>query len=350
MYLTLSRTYGLLPLYLLLAVACAACNRPRKVDPKPPAEAADGVTQKTGSEAAGPGPSKGDIVVRMDQAAASPADAINDLSPSASTDGLPVALEADKADPDALMEKLKQLKFRARREVVATRTTIDNIPSYERALEKFAREFEQWGVATRIPTTPQLEELKGAITELTDRLGTPLLYYNVVAPEGPVRELPEFIYGDKSFTFEDTDVHLAYQVTIKVGTVPREKLVELIGALKELPRLLRILRVKTQREGTLINMVAFQFPEERYPLHRAEPRDLERRMQAMGIMESVEQVMAIDQVGYLQNAALSYKEINASLPKLNQALALLSRSKFLEARSDFFRRTVEAASQPTSIP
>jgi hypothetical protein len=317
---------------LLLALAAAGCNKPRKVEhgsepaPKAPkATAPDGAAAGTDAEPAEApdvttGEVRPDLVAKAPEAPPEPAE-------------------------KPLKEKLKELKFKARREVVWARTTIDNIPSYERALEKYQREFDQWRMYERVPLEPKKAELKAALTELFDRLGLPILYYAEADSTVPPRKLPEVIHGDKAFEFEDNDVREIFHVTIRTGAATPETVASLVTELKALDRLLYVRRVKVGKEELLVNLDTYFFRAERYPVHQVLERKLEERMRQMGIARSVDEVVNDDPLGHLQNAALSYREFNANLEALNEAMALLSRSKFLEARSSFFRRAVEEARQ-----
>ncbi len=330
-----------------LFIVVAGCNRPRKVETaaegqekqKPVQRQGEPDSRSTdsGSKATGTAEPASDI--ERNRIDAGLAETTTDLSSSG-------AKEAATAE---LARQLKRLKFKARREVVAARTTIENIPSYARSLEKFEREFEQWGMYTEVPREPGYDELKKEISRAVGKVGLELLYYNVLESDEKTRKLPEVIHGNKSFSFEDNDVREAFQVTVRIPKVPREKQAELLSRLKALDRLLLVRRFKSLSDSILINMDAYWFAEERYPLHQVLARDLKIEMEQLGITGSMEEVMQKDSVGYLQNAALSYKELNSSLPKINEAMALLSRSKFLEARSAFFRKTVEAAAAASPL-
>lgn len=347
---TLRTTLNLLCLAGLL-VATAGCNRPRKVETGAQSDEQKAQRQQPAAERnknSTPDP----IGNALDKEHAKLApDSGNVASPDAeeTTSGGTTPGPGDAALA-ALTTSLKRLKFKARREVIAARTTIENIPSYRRSLEKFEREFEQWGMYTEVPREPGYDELKSAIAGVVGGLGLELLYYKVKESSVEPRALPEVIHGNKSFTFEDNDVRSAFQVSIRIPQLPRESQTKLLAELKALDRLLLIRRVKDQSESLLINMEGYWFPEERYPLHQVLPRDLKTEMQQLGITSTIEKVLRQDSVGYLQNAALSYKELNASLPKVNEAMGLLSRSKFLEARSAFFRKAVEAAAAATPLP
>jgi hypothetical protein len=335
--------------FVALLVVAMGCNSPRKVE--------TAAEEQTKSARATPGVAPLGVATvdatgkpdEKSEATASPSiEVVEETSSKPLQDVAPVAPEA--AVQTELPSHLKRLKFKARREVVAARTTIENIPSYSRSLEKFEREFEEWGMYISVPREPQFDKLQRDITGVVKKLGLELLYFNILESTDEKRKLPELIHGNKSFTFEDDDVREAFQVTIRITRVPREKQAKLLAALKRMERLLLVRRFKLQPDSILINMEAYWFGEEKYPLHQVLARDLQTEMQRLGITGSMEEVLQQDSVGYLQNAALSYRELNASLPKINEAMGLLSRSKFLEARSSFFRKIVEAAAAASPLP
>ncbi len=336
---------------MALFVVATGCNRPRKVETEAakqqPQTAPGTATAKATAAAVADVAVKRDVKV-MEKETPPQLEIVEETVEEAAKDVTSVTSKA--AAQAELSRQLKRLKFKARREIVAARTTIENIPSYSRSLEKFEREFEQWGMFTRIPKEPKFEELKGEVTDVVEKLQLELLHYNILESKEEKRKLPEVIHGNKSFTFEDNDVREAFQVTVRIARVPRDKQMELLGKLKGLERMLLVRRFKLLPDSILINMDAYWFDEERYPLHRVLPRDLQDEMQKLGITGTMEDILQQDTVGYLQNAALSYKELNASLPKINEAMGLLSRSKFLQARSAFFRKASETAAAATPVP
>jgi hypothetical protein len=334
-----------------LLVAATGCNRPRKVETK--AEKQQPNSEMATPRGAPTGVSAVDAAAKVDSPQVTPdgstsEDILEETAVAPVEDAAPAAREA--AVQAELASQLKRLKFKARREIVAARTTIENIPSYTRSLEKFEREFEGWGMYVKVPLEPKFDELKGEITKVVEKLGLELLYYNILESKEEKRTLPEVIHGNKSFAFEENDVREAFQVTIRIARVPREMQAKLLAELKGLERLLMVRRFKVLPDSILINMEGYWFGEARYPLHQVLARDLQGEMQQLGITGSMEDILRQDTVGYLQNAALSYKELNASLPKINEAMGLLSKSKFLEARSAFFRKTVAAAAAASPLP
>ncbi len=332
-------------------IVVGGCNRPRKVDTAARDKAQEPAPAHPGTDVDGPGTAVEDTVATPPEVSEKVASEADQIGGTALIPDAGATVEGPGTMvPDDLTERLKRLKFQARREVMAARTTIENIPSYARSLEKFEREFEQWGMYAEVPVEPRHDELKSAIAEVVAKLDLELLYYNIVEPEAKPRRLPDVIHGDKSFDFEDDDIRHAFQVTIRVNKAEREQLVKLIAGLKDLERMLLIRRVKALPDGNLVNMEAYWFGEERYPLHQVVPRNLKTEMEQLGVTGSMEEVLRQDSVGYLQNAALSYRELNSSLAKVNEAMGLLSRSKFLEARSSFYRRAAEAAAGTPPIP
>ena len=334
-----------------LLTSALACNRPRKVEVSAQGTAQESESAEPGAGANAPTAPAADDSTSLPDAGAprtAPVDMVGEFA-SDSSEMVASSVVRPMAVDD-LTGRLKRLKFQARREIVAARTAIENIPSYTRSLEKFEREFAEWGMFTAVPAEPGYDDLKGAIAAVVKRVGLELVYYNVIESKATPRRLPEIIHGDKSFEFEDGDVRQVFQVAIRVSRAEREQVLKLVAELKALDRLLLIRRVKPLPESILVNMDAYWFGEERYPLHQVLPRDLKTEMERLGITGSMEEVMRQDAVGHLQNAALSYRELNSSLPKLNEAMGLLSRSKFLEARSAFYRKAVEAAATTPPIP
>jgi hypothetical protein len=249
----------------------------------------------------------------------------------------------------SLPERLKKIKFKARREVVWARTTIENTSSYQRALEKFDREFEQWRMYDRIPLEPRKEALQEELDRVVRSHGLEFKYYQAREEPAPVRELPEVIYGNRSFTFEDSDIRMIFQVTIKVDRVPDEKLQALVADIKKMERLVLIRRVQPKHKEVVINLEAYYFRDIKYPVHKIEPLSLDEEMRLAGISADIEDVVKQDSVGYLQNAAMSLKEFNNSLERLNEAMLLLSESKFKEARSTVFRALSENAQRANPL-
>lgn len=248
----------------------------------------------------------------------------------------------------SLRDKLKKLKFKARRDLLWARAAISNRQSYERSLDKFDRNAEEWDMYQRVPLAPKLEEAEANLRELATRVGVEIAFFQMELQTGEQRQLPMVIHGEKSFEFRDSDLRGMAQIVLRLSLAGAGNLLEFIRGTKELPRLFTIRRVIRTPQGIVINGDVCYFREEKFPLHVVKERSLEQSMKNFGIEVSAREAVRQDPVGHLQNASLSYKEFNASLPLLNEAMALLSESKFKSARSEFFRRASQGAARSAS--
>jgi hypothetical protein len=347
-------------LVLALAAALAlgaGCNKPRQVGPVSGGQAESPGTAAAGAGTAATVPTTAPAPAGAGATTAAPADVVleeaygEDLAFDWSEGvGQPAAEPEVKSESELLEERLRKLKFKARRDVVWLRDTIANIPSYERALKKYAQEFEQWGMYRRIPTTPDVEGLKKQVAAAVAAGGGEVLYLETQDMPIPARELPPTITGDRPFDFEDNDLRGIVQVILtikKLDVAPRRKLLD---GLKQTERLLMLRKVTGRLDNTLINLEAYYFKEISFPVHVIEPKDLETEMRQSGIELALAEVVKRDSIGHAQNAALSYKEFNASLAQVNAAMKLLSESKFKAARSEFFRRRSEEAARADPLP
>jgi len=272
-----------------------------------------------------------------------------DFELAGETTAAPPRKKPKKKKLSPLMEKLKKLKFKARREVVWARTTVSNIPSYQRSLEKFEHEFEQWKMYERIPLAPEEDKLKKEFMELAKKHEMEITYFKL--KEFPVksREIPEIVHGDRAFDFKDSDLRGIIQITTRIKKKDPANIKKMFEETREMSRLVHMRRLGPAGREYLINGEAYYFKKEKYPVHVIEERILQTEMKQAGIEQSVEEVVKLDTIGYLQNTAMSYKEYNSSLPKLNEAMKLLSESKFKAARSEFFRRKTEEAMTASPI-
>ena len=250
----------------------------------------------------------------------------------------------------SIADKLKKLKFKARRDVMWARTTVANIPSYQRALEKYDAEFERWGMYQKVPTAPKLEELRKEVEELAERLGLTVTVLKVKDYPITPRDLPELIRGERAFDFEDNDLRGVVHVTMLFDKVEAELLRSLVAGLKAASRLTRVRRLSPKEGGFLLNADCYYFIDTSFPIHIIEEKDLEKEMGQSGIEMDIEEVVRLDPIGSLQSAALSYKEFNLSLPELNEAMKLLSESRFKSARSEFFRSATARAMEASPLP
>jgi hypothetical protein len=251
---------------------------------------------------------------------------------------------APAPDPDGeLLQKLSDFKFKARREVVWARSTIANIPSYEDALRRYDREAQEWQMAALIPDAPDADAARKEIEALCASLGISIL--SLTFKEEPLerRPLPETIHGDKPFAFEDNDIRGMLQVVLVTGPLPEGTAAKFAAGANEMQRLVRVLRIRSEKERGLINLQIYYFLSITVPRHIVVEKDLNQELARMGITQPLEEVVRKDVVGHLQNAAMSYKEYNQSLPELNRAMELLSQTRYKGARSEFFRRTFEQA-------
>jgi hypothetical protein len=323
----------------------ASCSKPRKVEigPKKQSEkaAAESTTHKATPPAEVPRPTadaKGTDGARPSSEPLG-ADAVTETSVAQSPDVSRKTKEADQ-----FSERLKKLKFKARRDVVWCRTTVSNIPSYARALEKFEAEFAQWQMYRKMPVEPGLEAFEKELREMLGHQNLQVNLLNIEPVKVNTRELPGIIHGDRAWSFGDNDIRGISAVTLKVAGGDEAAMQRLRAIFREMDRLVLVRRAKpTQTAEWLFNLEIYHFLDIEYPIHVIEEKDLEKEMRQSGINVSVEEALRRDTIGYLQNASLSYKEFNSSQEKLNEAMQLLSRSKFLEARSTFFRKKMEEA-------
>lgn len=257
---------------------------------------------------------------------------------------LPPEVEPTTAGAVAL-EQLKKLKFKARREVVWARGAIANIPGYEKSLERLKREVKEWGMYERIPEEPLREALQEELDRQGQLNGVTVEYREFQDAKIKRRKLPETIHGQKPFDFEDNDIRNVILVVIRTGLADEAALEKFLSALVRDERLVVVKKVKPrpQQKGWVINLEAYWFPKTSYPLHIVESKVLEDEMKRVGLKLSVDEVVKLDSVGYLQHASMSYREFNASLEELNGAMKLLSESKYMSARAEFFRRKSEDA-------
>lgn len=253
-------------------------------------------------------------------------------------------MPAIEEEPEqTLRDKLKNLKFKARRDVMWARAAIANSDSYRRSLEKFDRNAEEWELYSRVPREPELDLFEAQLKEMAGNIGVTMEFLQIEQHKVEARNIPEIIHGEKSFEFEDSDLRGMAQVVMRLNLEAGGKLVPFIQGLKRQERLFILRRVMRSPDGIVINGEVYYLLQERFPLHVVEPKDLEQAMKNFGIEISAREAVKLDPVGHLQNAALSYKEFNRSLPALNESMKLLSESSFKSARSEFFRRTSELA-------
>jgi len=329
------------------------CNKPRPPASEPGAgEGANAVAQ--------PGaPSGGSASGKANSAAAAPAGkpgtdvpraAVQD-SGAGQADGSDVREEwieapdaaGGPAPADESQEKLKKMKFTLRRDVVWARSAVANIPSYEQALARFDREFEEWNMYGRVPKSPDVELLRQELEAIVARAGGAFSYLDIREETLSTREIPATIRGDRAFDFEENDIRGILLVTMSLAPADQTLLKAMLAGLKGSRRLLHVLKARLTSEGATLSARAYYFREERFPVHIIEPKNLEEEMRRYGAGDSIEEAVRNDPIGYLQNSGMSVREFNASLPDVNRAMRLLSESKFKEARSAFFRKAVEEA-------
>jgi len=354
----LAQVFLALSLATVLALG-TSCNKPRPEAPKGEPGAAAGGTApgqpaaKEGATGAGTAAEKGG------GAAGEPAgDPGHDVRSSENA-GPDAEDEEWVETPDAaakpgaseeIQEKLKKMKFALRRDVVWVRSAVANIPSYEQALARFDREFEEWNMYARVPKSPDVESLRKELEALARKAGGAVSYLDIREETLSTREIPEQIRGDRAFEFEENDIRGILLVTVRLAPADEALLKALVAGLEASNRLLEVLKARVDPEGAVISARAYYFREERYPIHVIEPKNLEVEMRRYGIGDSVEEVVKQDPIGYLQNSGMSVREFNASLPDVNRAMRLLSESKFKEARSAFFRGAVEAVHKEMPAP
>ena len=138
-----------------LLTSALACNRPRKVEVSAQGTAQESESAEPGAGANAPTAPAADDSTSLPDAGAprtAPVDMVGEFA-SDSSEMVASSVVRPMAVDD-LTGRLKRLKFQARREIVAARTAIENIPSYTRSLGKFEREFAEWGMFTAVPAEP----------------------------------------------------------------------------------------------------------------------------------------------------------------------------------------------------
>lgn len=320
----------------VLLAFVVSCNKPREVKPQ--------AQEKTHSppQAAGQTAPATDVTAGEPDEKGTAAESAPAEEPAAEGKAKELPARKEKSEDEDLTERLKRLKFKARRDVVWCRTTVANIPSYSRALEKFEAEFAAWGMYRRVPIAPQVEAFEQQVRKLCGQLGLEVMFLESKEQKVKTRKVPDTIHGDRAWAFEDNDIRGIISVTVKTSVADEAAIESFRKALREMERLVLVRKIRpVAKTETLFNLELYYFLEERYPVHVIEAKDLGKEMRQTGIEVSVETAVQKDSIGYLQNASLSFKEFNSSLPRLNESMQLLSRSKFLEARSSFFRRKME---------
>ncbi len=341
---------------VLIALAVTGCNKPRTGQEEAPgAESGKGVAQAGGPAGALPeGAEKGAPTAAKAQVDAARAAA--DAAPRPESDAADEEWIASPdagpgpVPPDEFLEKLKKMKFALRRDVVWVRSAVANIPSYEQALARFDREFEEWNMYGRVPKSPDVEPLRKELEAIAAQAGGAYSYLDIREEALSSREIPSVIHGDRAFEFEENDIRGILLVTMNLAPADETLLKAMLAGLKSSKRLLHVLKARLGADGATINARAYYFRDEKFPIHVIEPKSLEAEMRAYGVGDSVEEAVKSDPIGYLQNAGMSVREFNASLPDVNRAMRLLSESKFKEARSAFFRKAVEDADKALSAP
>jgi hypothetical protein len=327
-----------------LLAAAAACNKPR---PEPLPREPDTTAHLAPSnpdaqarkDAPGPGPAPS-------PAAAQPAEepavdvGVQDVY-DASEDVGQVPEEQAPADP--LAEKLKRLKFKARRDAAWARAAVANIESYRADLKKFERDAAQWEVDRHIPSSPQLDTFKSTVYDLAGKNAIVIEYYEEQPDAAPRRVLPETLQGNREFEYEDLDVRDAHQVVLRVVPPDAASMRTWLGKVVETQRLVKIRNVGVGLGSLIVNFEVYSWRNVRPPLHKTDERTLEVELKQIGVEGSLEQLLEQDRVGQIQHAAMSYKEFNDAIPKLDEALALLDQGKLVAARLSYFRRTYEDA-------
>jgi len=347
---------------LSLALASGqGCNKPRPPQSAPGPLEAEQQATKAGGVAAGTEAEKGTGAAGAQagdndgRASAGATVDVRGAAPSASDTGDEEWVESsdsrsEPVPPDEFQDNLKKMKFALRREVVWARSAVANIPSYEDALARFDREFEEWNMYARVPKSPDAEPLRQELQTIVKQAGGAVSFLDIREEALSQREIPEQIRGDRAFEFEENDIRGILLATMSCSPADATLLKATVDGLKASGRLLHVLKATLQPEGATISVRAYFFREERYPIHIIEPKNLEAEMRSYRVGDSVEEAVKKDPIGYLQNAGMSVREFNASLPDVNRAMRLLSESKFKEARSAFFRRASEAAQQASPIP
>lgn len=322
---------GWLAAALLAGLVLAGCNRPR------PEAAPQKAEEPSPAPVAQPLP---DLVPAEPETAAP---ASRPPLPTLSADiELPPQLQPVPAPqlPD-LQQQLRQLKAKARREVVEQRRLIARIEPFKTELASLAQQGEQSRLQKLIPIGPQVDELSAALRKLAAQQGLEVALLELREEELRRRELPGRIPGDKPFQFEDNDIRGVIAGALVVRTIDREAVGRLLAELSRIDRLLLMRQVRVEQEQTLLAFEAWYFIEQNWPQPVAVARSLENEMQLAGIDATVEEVVAVDRTGHLQAAALSHKEYNESLKQYEEALRLQMEVRLKAAQADFFRRKNE---------
>lgn len=310
---------------------CLACHKPRKIEP-------EHITQK-GSEN---NKSRKKPSPRPDIKLPSPPTSVpeEDLP----FDAVETAANLPSGpNPQSVEEKLKKLKLKAQQELLWARDLISNIPSYKTRLERFETQFDEWGMYRKVPLVPDESGLRAAIQKAAAGSGVVITFLEIREADTPAEPIPPTIHGDRSFNFHVNQIRGVLIVTVKVEIHTMGETERFVEALKQAERLIAIRKVDLLGNAAVVHAEAYWFKEERYPIHIIEEKDLEREMHNSGLDLSVEEAVKLDPIGHLHSAALSYREYNASLEKINEGMRLLSRIRFLSARSSFFRKKAEEA-------
>jgi len=333
---------------VFLLVAAALLGMPGCKSPRgggtPPEPDAGVRNARTDAESR---PGKADAEKQRSHAAeSSEEDAVPEISGVDGEDELvssPPVRQAKEAPADPLDEKLKKLKFKARREVMWARAAMSNIESYRADLKKFERDFAEWELPVFVPDEPKLDEVKKLLYDLAGARSIVIEYYEAKPDTMPRKPLPKQIRGDRDFSYEEEDIRDLHQVVMRVVPPDADSMRGFLKDAAAAKRLVHVRKVSLSEQRLVVNLTVYSFRKLVLPVHVAEERSIERELKSFGIEKSMEELQAVDSVGHLQNATLSYAEFNASIPKVNEALGLLGQGQYLAARSEFFRRTFEAA-------
>jgi Arc/MetJ family transcription regulator len=211
--------------------------------------------------------------------------------------------------------------------------------------QQLLREAELLQLKERVPSEPRTEEVEAAWRQLAKELGVEIGYLEFVPVVSHRPPLPERVEGRKTLRYTDNDIRDTIQVVVRLEgadqTVPG-KLVEAIGQFK---RLTVIRRIQSQPDGLLVNTEIFVFPAIARPKFVVDPKDLREELARWRILLPLEEAVARDPIGHLQNAALAARHFNTLLPAVREAVSFQGELLYLTQRNEFFRRKLDESKE-----
>lgn len=248
-------------------------------------------------------------------------------------------------DEEQWEKTLIQVKERLAGELSWALSMVERSDEIKIQSQQLLREAELLQLKERVPSEPRTEEVEAAWRQLAQELGVEIGYLEFVPVVADRPPLPVRVEGRKTLRYTDNDIRDTIQVVVRLEgadqTVPG-KLVEAIGQFK---RLTVIRRIQAQPDGLLVNTEIFVFPAIARPKFVVDPKDLREELNRWQIQLPLEEAVARDPIGHLQNAALAARHFNTLLPALREAVSFQGELLYLTQRNEFFRRKLDESKE-----